>query len=242
VKGAFTGANQDRIGRFEQANGGTLLLDEIAEMPLPAQAKLLRVLQEREFVRLGANKAIPFTARVIAATHKDLSAMVQAGSFREDLFFRLFGITIELPPLRERGKDIVMLARKFAEDYAGDQGIPYKGVDKSAVEKLLQYHYPGNVRELKSIVELAVTMMDSDHIQAHDIIFPQISLDQQLLRSRKTMREYKLMILDHYLKKCNGDAREVSDILQIGKSTVYRMIKELESSQNGKDSQNDQSS
>lgn len=227
-KGAFTGAIQGRTGRFEQAANGTLLLDEIGEMDLPLQAKLLRVLQEREFSRVGSNKLIPLKCRVIVATNRDLVDEVKQGRFREDLYYRLFGITINLPPLRERGNDILLLAEMFIGDFCRKQNMEAKKLSKEAKKKLMGYLYPGNVRELKSVVELAATLSEGPEISEADIHFPEIPLESRLFQENRTMREYEHLILDHFLHKYKDDIQLVSKTLDIGKSTIYRMLKERE--------------
>jgi two-component system, NtrC family, response regulator AtoC len=225
-KGAFTGADQSRIGKFEEANGGTLFLDEIGEMDLSMQAKLLRVLQEREVVRIGSNKSLPVDIRIIAATHRDLLAEVRAGRFREDLFYRLLGITIELPPLRERENDIVMLAKVFADDFCTINKIRKKRISADAKRKLESYSYPGNVRELKALIEIACVMSEGDEIMAHDVQFHQSNVDDDILSMEMSLDEYNARIIRKYLGKYNNNVVKVAEKLQIGKSTIYRMIKE----------------
>jgi two-component system, NtrC family, response regulator AtoC len=142
-KGAFTGANFRRIGKFEEANGGTLFLDELSEMEISLQAKLLRAIQEREIVRIGSNKPVSFDCRIIVATNKNLLENVKEGTFRQDLYYRLYGLPIEIPPLRERGNDIIILARKFIIDFCADNNLAPKTLSPQAVNKLLNYSYPG---------------------------------------------------------------------------------------------------
>jgi two-component system response regulator AtoC len=170
-KGAFTGADSKRIGRFEEAHKGTIFLDEIGEMDLTLQTKLLRVLQESTISRVGSNKEIKLDVRVIAATNKNLGQMVKENKFREDLFFRLQGFLIHLPPLRERGDDVLLLARHFLTDFAKTNRLSDKSFSKDAVEKLLTYSWPGNVRELKATVERTAISIDSNTITAEDFIF-----------------------------------------------------------------------
>ncbi|MEZ4721178.1 MAG: sigma-54 dependent transcriptional regulator [Flavobacteriales bacterium] len=225
-KGSFTGAHQTRIGKFEQASGGTLLLDEIGEMDLNMQAKLLRVLQEREFAKVGSNKNVKLNCRIVAATHKNLVDEVKNGKFREDLYYRLYGITIALPPLRDRGSDVVLLAEKFVDEYCVAQKMSPKKLSKEAKRKLLNYNFPGNIRELKSVIELAATMSEGSEIVEDDIQFPEIPLESKLFSNSHTMREYQLMIINHYLEANNDDVMTVAEILDIGKSTIYRMLKE----------------
>lgn len=174
-KGAFTGASR-RSGKFEEANRGTIFLDEIGEMPLPLQAKLLRVLQESKVTRLGGNKEISLDIKVISATNKDLWAEVQAGRFREDLYFRLQGFIIKIPSLKDRGNDIIQLANHFVKLFCKSQKIETKILSPDAIRSMMEYDWPGNVRELKSMVERATLVSDSNSIQAHDLIF----LDQRI--------------------------------------------------------------
>jgi formate hydrogenlyase transcriptional activator len=161
-KGAFTGANQRRAGRFEVANHGTLFLDEIGDMPAETQVSLLRVLQEREFDRVGGNRSIPVDVRVIAATNCNLSAAVGSGEFRLDLFYRLNVFPIHVPPLRERREDILLLAKYFIERYAANAGKKIRSVDKRTAQLLEAYHWPGNIRELQNVIQRAVILCGSD--------------------------------------------------------------------------------
>tara|TARA_R110002020_G_scaffold210611_3_gene416724 strand:- start:131 stop:1483 length:1353 start_codon:yes stop_codon:yes gene_type:complete len=227
-KGAFTGAVSRKIGKFEEANGGTIFLDEIAEMDLNLQSKLLRVLQERELTRVGGNESVKLDVRIITATHKNLSEEVQKGNFREDLFFRVMGLPIELPPLRERGADILILAKHFVGEFAKSNKIPSLSLSSDAKEKLMNYHYPGNIRELKALIDLAAVMADSNEIVADDISFFSLQREQSFLMENKTLRQHTCDIVNHYLKKCNNDVIETARILDIGKSTIYKMIKEGE--------------
>ncbi len=225
-KGAFTGAEQSKPGKFEEANQGTLFLDEIGEMDLNMQSKLLRVLQERELTRLGSNKNIPIDVRLIVATHKDLLKEVKAGKFRQDLYYRLLGITIDLPPLKERGNDIILLAKIFVKEFCDQNKISVKELSSKANEKLLSYHYPGNVRELRAIAEVAVVMSDGAIIQEEDIQFHQRNDIDELIQQEMTLDQYIQTILNWYLKKYNNNILLVADKLKMGKSTIYRMLKE----------------
>ena len=159
-KGAFTGAHARRLGKFEEANKGTIFLDEIADMDMAMQTKMLRVLQEREVTRVGGNTTIKIDVRIIVATHKNLAEEVKKGNFREDLYFRILGLPIELPPLRERKDDPLVLAKYFADTFCKENKIKKKSFTSEAKEKLAKYHYPGNIRELKAVVELACVMSD----------------------------------------------------------------------------------
>lgn len=168
-KGAFTGADRQRTGRFEQANGGTLFIDEVGDIPLSTQVKLLRVLQEREFERVGGNETIKVDVRVIAATNKDLEEMVENDEFREDLFYRLNVISIRIPPLRERRGDISPLISHFISRYAVENDKEIEGVSREAMDVLMKYDYPGNVRELENAIERAVVMARGTLITAEDL-------------------------------------------------------------------------
>ncbi|MEZ4829500.1 MAG: sigma-54 dependent transcriptional regulator [Bacteroidia bacterium] len=170
-KGAFTGALGRRIGKFEEANGGTIFLDEIGEMELGLQTKLLRVLQESKITRLGSNKEIPLDVRVLAATNKNLGQRVKEGLFREDLYYRLQGFLIHLPPLRERGNDVVILAKYFLKLFCDQNRMPLKTFTKDALEDMVNHTWPGNVRELKALVERAALISDGNEISEDDLIF-----------------------------------------------------------------------
>jgi DNA-binding NtrC family response regulator len=224
-KGAFTGAMNRRIGKFEEANGGTLFLDEIGEMDITIQAKILRALQEQEIVRVGGNSTVKFDARIIVATHRNLGDEVQKGTFREDLYYRLLGLNIQLPPLRERGNDIMILAKFFAEDYCKKNKLPEISLTNEASQKLLQYGFPGNIRELKAIVELACVMATDNNISVEDISFNSLKPEGSFLLEELTLKEYNKRILRHFLDKYENDVLLVADKLDIGKSTIYNMLK-----------------
>ncbi|RYD81547.1 MAG: sigma-54-dependent Fis family transcriptional regulator [Sphingobacteriales bacterium] len=170
-KGAFTGADGKRIGKFEEANRGTIFLDEIGEMDVQLQTKLLRVLQESTITRVGSNKEIALDVRVLAATNKNLAELVKQGKFREDLFYRLQGFLIHLPPLRERGNDVILLAKHFLKECSAKFQVGAKSYSHDAIQELLNYSWPGNIRELKSVVERAAIISESSEIQSEDLIF-----------------------------------------------------------------------
>jgi DNA-binding NtrC family response regulator len=223
-KGAFTGAVTRKTGKFEEANGGTIFLDEIAEMDLSLQTKLLRVLQEREVVRVGGTERIRLDVRLIVATHKRLAEEVRKGSFREDLYFRIMGLPIELPPLRERGTDILVLAKHFVHEFVHQNSLEPVTLSQDALDKLMHYPFPGNIRELKAIMELAVVLCDGQQITAKDLTFTPIREEEHFLSGDKTLRQYNCDIIRHYLKKYDNDVIRVADKLDIGKSTIYKMI------------------
>lgn len=227
-KGAFTGANVTRKGRFEEADKGTLFLDEIGEMNLNMQSKLLRVLQEREVTRVGGNKSIKLDVRVLVATHKDLATEVKEGRFREDLYYRLLGLPITLPPLRDRGNDILLLTRFFLDTFAKENKMKPKLLSPQAKNKLLNYSFPGNVRELRAIVELAVVMSDSDVVEEEDVRLTPLNPLTDFLSAEMSLKEYSQKILRHFLDKYDQNVLLVADKLQIGKSTIYRMLKEMD--------------
>jgi Nif-specific regulatory protein len=168
-KGSFTGASSARMGRFEEADGGTIFLDEIGELSLAMQAKLLRVLQERTFERVGGNKPVKVEIRILAATNRDLEAMVAAGTFRSDLYYRLNVFPIQIPPLRERGSDIIALADHFVAKFATENGKAVRRVSTPALDMLMSYHWPGNVRELENVIERAVILSDDDVIHGYSL-------------------------------------------------------------------------
>ncbi len=223
-KGAFTGAITRKIGKFEEANGGTIFLDEIAELDLNLQSKLLRVLQEREIERVGGNELIKLDVRLIVATHKNLQEEVDNGNFREDLYYRIVGLPIALPPLRERGNDILILAKYFTDLFAKENKMGTLSLSHDAKEKLMKYHYPGNVRELKSMIDLSAVMCDGKEIKAEDINYTSTKANKAFMLEEKTLQEYNIDIIKFFLKKYD-DIGLVADKLGIGKSTLYKMIK-----------------
>lgn len=227
-KGAFTGAIARKIGKFEEANGGTIFLDEVAELELSVQSKLLRVLQEREIVRVGGNENVKLDVRLIVATHKSLSEEVKKGHFREDLYYRIIGLPIELPPLRERGNDILILAKHFLDEFISDNRLSPIAISEEAKEKLMRYNYPGNVRELKAMIDLAAVMSDGKEIKGEDITFTDARPDESFTKEERTLREYTCDIIKFYLKKYDNDVVFVADKLDIGKSTIYKMIQNRE--------------
>lgn len=225
-KGSFTGANIRRIGKFEEANSGTLFLDEIAEMEISLQAKLLRALQEKEIVRIGSNKPLKTDCRIIVATNQNLQDAVLKGNFRQDLYYRLFGLSIELPPLRDRGNDIVILSKHFIKEFCSENNMPVKSLTASAVDKLLSHSFPGNIRELKSVIELAITISDNDEITDESIILGNDALLSDNVEKDMTLREFNIRIVKKYLDKYDNDTKLVADKLDIGVATIYRMLKE----------------
>lgn len=226
-KGSFTGASFRRIGKFEEANGGTLFLDEIAEMDISLQAKLLRALQEKEIIRIGSNTPIKFDCRIIIATNKDLQEEIKKGNFRQDLYYRLYGLPIELPPLRERENDVIVLAKHFISLFCHENKMAVKTLTSDASARLLSYPFPGNIRELKSVIELAVTLADQDEITADHIV---LGRGQDLLEdafSREmSLREYDILIVRKYLEKYSNNIKLVAEKLDLGVATIYRMLKE----------------
>lgn len=227
-KGAFTGAITRRIGKFEEAEGGSIFLDEIGEMDPNLQAKLLRVLQEREVTRIGANQVIKLDVRIIAATHKDLAEEVKKGTFREDLYYRLLGLPIQLPPLRERGTDVILIAKHFLDHFAKENQMNKFKISQEAQEKLLQYPFPGNIRELKSVIELAAVMATDQEIKPQDISFNSTTRIESFLYQEMKMQDYMYRIIRHFLNKYDNNVLEVAKKLDIGKSSLYRYLKEME--------------
>jgi transcriptional regulator with GAF, ATPase, and Fis domain len=224
-KGAFTGAMARKSGKFEEADGGTIFLDEISEMEIQMQSKLLRALQEREVTRIGGKDLVKFDIRVITATHKDLAEEVRKGTFREDLYFRLLGLPIHLPPLRDRGNDILVLAKHFSDSFCKENKLTKLAFSESVKEKLMGYSYPGNVRELKAVIEVAVVMAEEDHLLPGDITFPSINSTGLAIQDEMTLDDYCARIVKTYLDKYN-DISVVAEKLKIGKSTIYRMKQE----------------
>ena len=230
-KGSFTGAVTRRIGKFEEAQRGTIFLDEIGEMDLSLQAKLLRVIQEKEVTRIGGSNTIKLDVRVLVATHRSLAEEVKSGNFREDLYYRLLGLPILLPPLRDRGNDVIILAIFFLKEFCRENGLDAMLFSKKAREKLLKYHYPGNVRELKSVVDLAAVLTDGNVIEEEDIKFSNIIDERKLGFEELTLKEYTYKIIKHMLEKYDNNVIKVAKKLDIGKSSVYRYLKDMEGSE-----------
>jgi DNA-binding NtrC family response regulator len=226
-KGAFTGAAFRRIGKFEEANGGTLFLDEMAEMDISLQAKLLRALQEKEIIRIGSNNPVKTDCRIIIATNKDLQEEIKKGNFRQDLYYRLYGLPIELQPLRERGNDVIILARHFISLFCRENNMKPKTLTPEASTRLLSYSFPGNIRELKSVIELAVTLADQNEITADHIV---LGRGQDLLgdmwNEELSLREYDIRIVKKFLDKYDNNIKLVAEKLDLGVATIYRMLKE----------------
>lgn len=225
-EGAFTGATHQHIGKFEEAHSGTLFLDEIGEMSYDLQSKLLRVLEGREVARVGSNTSFLVDVRVVAATHLNLVEEVRKGNFREDLYYRLLGMQIHLPPLRERGHDLLLIAQKVLQTFCKQNNMPAKSFTTNAQKKLLKHTYPGNVRELKAIVELAAVLSETTHITPEDIQLPEKPFSP--ISEEKTLDEYIADTVQKYLDKYNYNVLCVADKLKIGKSTIYRMIRKKE--------------
>ena len=226
-KGSFTGAITRRLGKFELAQGGTIFLDEIAEMDMNLQAKLLRVIQERELSRVGGNEVIKLDVRIIVATNKDLAEEVKKRNFREDLYYRLLGLPIVLPPLRDRDNDVILISKYFLNQFCKENNLGKMLLTRAAQEKLLAYHFPGNVRELKSIIELAAVMANGEEIQPEDIKFNSPSANRTLMQRELTLKEFNMEIIRHMLEKYENNIPKVAEKLNIGKSSIYRYLKEI---------------
>ncbi len=238
-KGAFTGAAQRRIGRFEQADGGTLFLDEIGEIDANTQVKLLRVLSERSLERVGSNSPIKVDVRVIAATNKNLREMVDRGTFREDLYFRLNVVKVEMPPLRARREDIVLLANSFLQEFAKENDRPVKPLTDAAMDLLLAYDWPGNVRELRTAIEHGVVMSNDPVIDIHHLpqflLFrraaggdspplPKITLDAS---AEFNLHELETNTIRSALSSAGGNRTHAADLLGVSRRTLQRKLKEL---------------
>ncbi len=224
-KGSFTGADKRRLGRFEQANGGTLFLDEIGEIPPVTQLKLLRVLQERTFERVGGNDPIKVDVRVIAATNRDLADDVRAGRFREDLYYRLNVVHIEMPPLRLRGADVLVLANHFVQRFAQENHKRIEGFTEEARAKILAFRWPGNVRALENSIERAVVLCEATLIEEHDLPFEAVPDVQGSLRiPGATMAEIERYSILKTLEAVDGSTAKAAEILDISVRTIqYRL-------------------
>jgi two-component system response regulator AtoC len=230
-KGAFTGAHERRIGRFEQAQGGTLFLDEIGEIDATIQIKLLRFLGERTFERVGSNKTLTADVRLVTATNKNLEALVQAGTFREDLFFRLRVVEINLPPLRERVGDIPLLAQGFLREFAEENHKPVKDFTADALELLLNHRWPGNVRELRTAIESAVVLCRGERISARDL--PRIlradagvaaDPGRELARNDLTVKEAEKQLIVRALKETKGNRTRAAKKIGMARRTFHRKL------------------
>jgi DNA-binding NtrC family response regulator len=224
VKGSFTGAIETRAGFFQTADGGTIFLDEISETSLAMQVKLLRVLQDKEVCMVGSSRSRKVDVRILAATNKDLHALVKKDAFREDLFFRLNVIMIDLPPLRDRGDDILLLTQTFAEKYACELGRPTPRFSKSALEVLRNYRWPGNVRELENVIQRLVVMTDGDLIEVPDL--PSL-MRFSALRERgfdRTLEEVELEYIRNVLASVEGNKSRAAEILGIDRKTLREKL------------------
>ncbi len=228
-KGAFTGAIARRVGRFERGSGGTVFLDEIGDMSLPLQAKILRVLQEREIERVGGTAPIPVDVRLIAATHRDLEQDVAAGRFREDLYYRLAVITVQLPPLRERGEDLRLLAEHYVARYAREYRRPVRAIARDAMAILRGYAWPGNVRQLRNVIECAVLQADSEVLLASHL--PRQALREKVpavaeAASLLTLSELERRHITRVLSESGGQMNVAAEILGIHRNTLRRKLTE----------------
>lgn len=227
-KGSFTGAVSRRIGKFEEATKGTLFLDEIGEMDINMQSKLLRALQEKEIVRVGSNDVVKIDVRIIVATHRNLLEMVANGTFREDLYYRILGLPINLPPLRERENDVLIIAKHFIDKFCKENCLTKKNFSTEAKKKLLGHAFPGNVRELKSIIELACVMAEDAQIEAEHLNVTSKSIINEFMLKEASLKEFTIKFIQFYLDKYNYDVLQVARKLDVGKSTIYRMIQNKE--------------
>jgi DNA-binding NtrC family response regulator len=225
-KGTFTGAEKAKPGKFELAGKGTIFLDEIGDMPLKLQVKLLRIIEEGEVFRLGALKPLKLNCRIISATNLDLQLSISQEKFRSDLYYRLKGFPIKVPPLRERLDDLPILCEYFLKKFAKENNMPIKTLNAKNYNKLLKYNYPGNVRELKSILDLACILSDTNELSIDSIQFDVNPFNHESVNL--TLREHTEKIIMEYLEKYNNNVRLVSDKLDVGKSTIYRLIQSRE--------------
>lgn len=231
-KGAFTGASERKAGLFEAAQGGTLFLDEIGELPLSLQVKLLRVLQESEILRIGGTEPIHVNVRIIAATNRDLSKEVGQGRFRQDLFFRLNVLTVNLPPLRERGGDIIMLTEVFIKKYCQQFGLEQKRLSADARNILLKYNWPGNIRELENIIQKAIITSETSVIKSDDLEIVRNSPEEPIQSKCATLKNARTgaekVAIIQALTKTQGNVSAASVILEIDRKWLIKKMEELE--------------
>ncbi len=227
-KGAFTGADRRKPGKIELANGGTLFLDEIGDMPYNLQAKLLRFLQEYTFERLGGTETLTANVRIIAATNVNLKKAIEEGKFREDLYYRLSVLTIELPPLRERGEDVVIMAKYFVDRYSKEIGKNIKGLTKDAIELIRTYSWPGNVRELINVIRKAVVLTDKEYIDAEDLdikVDPsEVENISNVLDIRKHTERLEKKLLKEAFIRTRGNITKMAKLLGISRPKVYKLL------------------
>lgn len=228
-KGAFTGADKRRQGRFEQADGGTIFLDEIAEIPPETQVKLLRVLQEREIVRLGGSESIPLDVRILAATQVDLQAAIAQERFRSDLFWRLNVIRVDIPPLRDRPEDVLFLARRFIHDYAEAMNKRIFGLSAEAETRLKQWPFPGNVRELKNMIERAVALCDGSRLEVHDLFSSVLQREKpacgENVSLKAAVEEAERDVIRSTLDRCQGAVGQAAELLGISRKSLWEKMR-----------------
>ncbi len=225
VKGAFTGAGETRAGFFQTADGGTIFLDEISETSLSMQVKLLRVLQDKEVCMVGSTRPRRVDVRILASTNQDLSSLVQKGVFREDLYFRINVVAVDLPPLRERGDDILLLIRHFTARFAEQFGKPVPRFSDQALQVLRNYHWPGNVRELENVIQRLVVMTDGEHIEVPDL--PSLMRFSALRETgfNRTLAEVEEEYIRNVLSSVNGNKTQAAKILGIDRKTLREKLK-----------------
>lgn len=223
-RGAFTGANQQTIGKIEHANGGTLFLDEIGDLPLELQAKLLRFLQERVIERLGGRKEIPVDVRIIGATHQNLRRLIAEGKFREDLYYRISEITIDIPALKEREGDAIVLARAFLERFNKEYKGNIRGFDRDAILAIEQYDWPGNVREMESRIKRAVIMADHNQICPEDLEFERPVDEPVPFNLRQVREEAERRAVVRALQYCKDNISEAANALGVSRPTLYNLL------------------
>ena len=226
-KGAFTGANKQTKGKIEHANGGTLFLDEMGDLPLPLQAKLLRFLQERVIERVGGHEPIAVNTRVVCATHQNLRESIENGEFREDLFYRISEIPLEIPPLREREGDIIVLARFFFEKFNEDHGRKLRGFNKEALAAMEGYAWPGNVRELQNRIKRAVIMADGKQLTAADLELDRTSVENMNFNLRELREKVERQAIMRALSHVDGKVAPAAELLGVSRPTLYDLIKKL---------------
>jgi len=224
-KGAFTGAIRQTPGKIEYANNGTLFLDEVGDLPMSLQAKLLRFLQERVVERIGGREEIPVNVRVVCATHQDLPEKIRTGTFREDLYYRVSEITVQIPPLGARGGDILLLARMFLDIFSREQGRNLRGFSKDALSALEAYGWPGNVRELKNRVKRAVIMAEGKHVTAKDLELDEVSTNEADFSLRNIREQAERQAILRALSHSAGKISMAADLLGISRPTIYDLIK-----------------
>lgn len=231
-EGAFTGASRKgKKGKFELADHGTILLDEIGDMPLSIQAKLLRVLQEKEIERVGGTHPVPVDVRLLSSTNRDLLDLVKQGQFREDLFYRINVVTLRIPPLRERLDDLALIVKTILQQLSDSMGMRVRSIEEKVWEKLYNHSWPGNIRELRNVLERAMHLMEDETLKPEHITLPQVDKEDrsEIMTLKQTVQLAEIQAIEKTLRVTHGDRQAAAKLLGISKSSLYQKLAEYQS-------------